>query len=54
MSGATLGLKSSGRQASAISIPKELCEVLGGKRVINKVTICLRSVCHSIFETYFI
>lgn len=37
MSGVSFGSSSSFRHLSPVSTPKELCDLLGGKRVINKV-----------------
>jgi hypothetical protein len=37
MSGVSFGSSSSLRNISPVSTPKELCDFLGGKRVINKV-----------------
>jgi hypothetical protein len=37
MSGVSIGSSAFFRQLSSASTPKELCDFLGGKRVINKV-----------------
>jgi hypothetical protein len=39
MSGIAFGSNIYLRQLSAVSTPKELCDLLGGRRVINKVII---------------
>ncbi len=38
MSGVSFGSSTSFRQSLTFSTPQELCDHLGGKRVINKVT----------------
>ncbi|CAF0807590.1 unnamed protein product [Adineta steineri] len=61
MSGVSFGSSASLRQVASVSTPKELCDYLGGRRVINKILIanngiaavkCMRSIRRWSYEMF--